>query len=42
MDGTMDAIMANLIAGWLPEPRDKTEYWLWLAEQVMRPEEVAT
>jgi len=29
-------ILANLLTGWQPEPRDKVEYWLWLAEQVMR------
>jgi len=28
--------LANLLIGWQPEPRDKVEYWLWLAEQVMR------
>ena len=31
-----EMILANLLTGWLPEPRDKIEYWLWLAEQVMR------
>jgi len=31
-----EMLLANLLIGWQPEPRDKVEYWLWLAEQVMR------
>ena len=31
-----EMILANLLLGWLPEPVDKIERWLWLAEQVMQ------